>query len=82
MAFSSCQLIAGAALSGPAGTVLAGGGLLWMLGETVYAFCSATSLDKDDFGRIARRNPLHLGIASTALISTCAAGVFAAFQFL
>jgi hypothetical protein len=84
MAFSSCKLVAATALksylSWPVALALGSGAVMWMSGELLYAYVSASNRSHGDFGWIARRDHTHLALASTALVSQCALGVFAAIR--
>lgn len=84
VAFSTCKLIAATALksylSWPVALALGSGAVIWMSGELLYAYISASNGDHGDFGRIARHGNIHLALASTALVSQCALGVFAAIR--
>jgi hypothetical protein len=85
IAFSTCKLVAATALkrylSWPVALVLGSGAVMWMFGELLYAYVSASKKDDGDFGCIARRGNTHLALASTALVSQCALGIFAAIKF-
>lgn len=84
IAFSTCKLVAATALksylSWPVALALGSGAVVWMSGELLYAYVSAAKKDNGDFGNIARRGNTHLALASTALISQCALGIFAAIK--
>ena len=84
VAFSTCKLVAATALksylSWPVALALGSGAVIWMSGELLYAYVSASNKDHGDFGMIARRGNTHLALASTALVSQCALGVFAAIK--
>jgi len=86
VAFCSCKLIAATALKNhlpwPVSLTLAGGALLWISGELLYAYTSASNKDDGDFGQIASRSKTHLALATTALVSQCALGIFAAIMML
>lgn len=81
---SICKLVAAIALksylSWPVALALGSGAVIWMFGELFYAYVSASKMDSGDFGHIASRGNTHLALASTALISQCALGVFAAIK--
>lgn len=85
IAFSTCKLVAATALksylSWPVSLALGSGAVIWMSGELLYAYVSASNRDYGDFGCIARRGNTHLALASTALISQVALGIFAAIKF-
>lgn len=85
IAFSTCKMVAAAALksylSWPVALVLGSGGLIYISGELLYAFVSASKKDDGDFGVIAKRNNTHLALASIVLISQCALGILAAIKF-
>lgn len=84
IAFSTCKLVAATALksylSWPVALALGSGAVIWMSGELLYAYISASNRDHGDFGNIARRGNTHLALASTALISQCALGILAAIK--
>lgn len=84
IAFSSCKLVAATALksylSWPVALALGSGAVIWMSGELLYAYVSASKRDNGDFGYIARRSNTHLALASTALVSQVALGIFAAIK--
>ena len=81
---STCKLVAATALksylSWPIALALGSGAVIWMSGELLYAYVSASKRDGGDFGCIARRGNAHLVLASAALISQCALGIFAAIK--
>jgi len=52
--------------------------ILWMLGEILYAYSSASENDFGDFGKITKS---HLVFASTALVAPCLLGIFASIKF-
>jgi hypothetical protein len=85
IAFSTCKLVAATALksylSWPVALTLGSGAVVWMSGELLYAYVSAANKDHGDFGKIASRGNIHLALASTALVSQCALGIFAAIKF-
>lgn len=84
IAFSSCKLVAATALksyiSWPVALALGIGAVIWMSGELLYAYVSASNRDHGDFGCIARRGNTHLALAGAALASQCALGIFAAIK--
>lgn len=85
VAFSTCQLVAGAALryyiTWPVAAVLIAGGVFGMTGELMSAYVSATSRKCADFGDIRDDGGnTHLALASLALVAQCALGVFAAIK--
>jgi hypothetical protein len=84
VAFSTCKLNAATALkpylSWPVSLVLGSGAVIVMSGELLYAYVSASKKDHGDFGFIARRGNTHLALASIALISQCALGIFTAIK--
>lgn len=84
IAFSNCKLIAAALLtnsvSWPVTLVLGSTAAIWIAGELYYAGTSALAKDHGDFGSIARRGKVPLCLASTALVSECALGLFAAYK--
>lgn len=85
IAYSTCKLVAAMALksylSWPIALALGSGGVIWIAGELLYAYTSALNKDIGDFGNIARHSDTHLTLASTALVSQCALGIFAAIKF-
>ena len=85
IAFCTCKLVAATALksylSWPIALAVGSGAVIWMSGELLYAYNSALNKDAGDFGCIARRSNTHLALASTALVSQCALGIFAAIKF-
>jgi len=84
IAFSTCKLVAATALksylSWPVALALGSGAVVWMSGELLYAYVSAANKDHGDFGKIASRGNTHLALASTALVSQVALGIFAAIK--
>lgn len=84
IAFSSCKLVAATALknylSWPIALALGSGSVIWISGELLYAYISASNRDAGDFGKIAHRGNTHLALASTALVSQAALGIFAAIK--
>ena len=84
IAFCTCKLVAATALksylSWPIALALGSGAVIWMSGELLYAYTSALNRDAGDFGCIARRGNTHLALASTALVSQVALGIFAAIK--
>lgn len=86
MALSSCKLAGVILLKNylpfPIRVLLGGGAAFCMSAELVKAAVSASLQDEDDFGLIAQRGKKHLGIASLALITECALGIFAAVKLL
>lgn len=84
MAFSTCKLVAATALknylSWPVTLALGGGAVIWMTGELFYACVSAYNGSQGDFGCIGRRGNAHLALASIALVSQYALGIFAAIK--
>lgn len=81
--FSSGKLVSAALLRSylpfPLSPILASGTLYWMVCEMCHAAVSAKE-KKGDFGKIALNGTVHLGLASTALITQCALGIFAAVK--
>lgn len=84
IAFASCKLVAATALkrslSWPVALTLGSGAVIWMSGELLYAYVSASNRDYGNFGDIPCRGNAHLALASTALLSQCALGIFAAIK--
>ncbi len=84
IAFATCKLVAATALksylSWPVALALGSGAVIWISGELLYAYVSASNSDHGDFGSIARRGNTHLALASTALASQVALGIFAAIK--
>lgn len=84
IAFSTCKLVAATALksylSWPVALALGGGAVIWISGELLFACVSASNKSPADFGFIARRGNTHLALASTALFSQVALGIFAAIK--
>jgi len=84
IAFSTCKLVAATAfksyLSWPIALALGSGAVIWMSGELLYAYTSALKRDTGDFGCIASYGNTYLAVASTALVSQCALGIFAAIK--
>ena len=84
VAFSTCKLVAATALKNylpwPIALTLGSGAVIWMSGELLYAYVSALNRDHGDFGQIACCGNTHLALASTALISQVALGIFAAIK--
>jgi hypothetical protein len=84
IAFSICKLVAATALKNylawPVRLALGGGAVFWISGELLYAYVSASNKDQGDFGSIACLGPTHLAIASIAIVSQCALGIFAAIR--
>lgn len=82
--FSSCKLVAATALknylSWPIALAMGSGGVIWISGELLYAYISASNRDSGDFGKIALRGNTHLALASTALVSQVALGILAAVK--
>jgi hypothetical protein len=85
IAFSTCKLVASVALkhylSWPVSLILGCGAIIWIIGELFYAFISALKRDNGDFGRIADHGPLHLVLASAAIVSEVALAIFLTVQF-
>lgn len=84
IAFCTCKLVAATALksylSWPIALALGSGSVIWMSGELLYACTSALKKNGGDFGKIASTGNAHLTLASTALASQCALGIFAAVK--
>lgn len=84
IAFSTCKLVAATALksylSWPVALALGSGAVIWMSGELLYAYTSALNRDDGDFGCIASYGNTYLALASTALVSQCALGIFTAIK--
>jgi hypothetical protein len=85
IAFSTCQLVAAIALksyiSWPIALVLSAGAVLRVAGELIQASTDACSGKHGDFGGIRYcRGKIHLALASLALVTQCALGVFAAIK--
>lgn len=84
IAFSSCKLLAATSLknylSWPIALTLGSGGVIWISGELLYAYVSASNRNAGDFGKIAGRGDTHLALASAALVSQAALGIFAAIK--
>jgi hypothetical protein len=84
IAFSTCKLVTATALksylSWPVALAIGSGAVIWMSGELLYAYVSASNRDQGDFGNIARRGNTHLALADTALASQFALGIFAAIK--
>lgn len=84
IAFSTCKLVAATALksylSWPVALTLGSGAVIWMSGELLYAYTSALNRDTGDFGCIASYGKTYLALASTALVSQYALGIFAAIN--
>lgn len=84
VAYCTCKLVAATALKDyltwPVSVVLGGGAVMWMSGELLYAYTSATYGTRGDFGQIASLGNTHLALASAALVGECALGVFAAIK--
>lgn len=84
IAFSTCKLVAAMALksylSCPVALAIESGAVIWISGELLYAYTSALNKDAGDFCRIARQGNTHLALASTALASQCALGIFVAIK--
>lgn len=84
IALCTCKLVAATALksylSWPIALAIGGGAVIWMTGELLYAYTSALNRDAGDFGCIARYGDSHLALASIALVSQCALGIFAAIK--
>ena len=79
--FSISKLIVAKALknylSWPVAIALGGGAIIWISGEMLYAYVSASKKDSGDFGLIARHGNTHLALASATLISQCALAILA-----
>lgn len=86
IAFSTCKLVAATALksylSWPVALALGSGAIVWMSGELLYAYVSASNRNDGDFGLIALRGNTHLALASTAIVSQVALGIFVAIRLL
>ena len=84
IAFCACKLVVATRfkkyLSWPLALVLGSGAVIWMCGELLYAYTSASKKDGGDFGKIACHGNTHLALASTALIGQLALGTFAAIK--
>lgn len=85
IAFSTCQLVAAAALryyiSWPVALVLGAGAVVGMANELVASAASIVKENGSDIGRIRKyHGNLHLGLACAALIAQTAFGVFAAIK--
>lgn len=87
IAFSTIKIVAANALksyvSQPVALLLAGGAVLWISGELLYALTSTIQKqDNGDFGRIAKRNTTHLIAAATALVAQAAFGAYALIKLV
>lgn len=84
VAFSSCKLVAAAALknylSWPVALVLGGGAAMCITGELLHAGICAFKKSQTDFGFIAKRGCTSLVLASLILVSEAALAVFASFK--
>lgn len=86
IAFSLCKLVAAIAfrnyMTWPIAFALGGGAILWISGELLYAYVSASERNTGDFGLITQRGKVHLLFASTAVISELALGVIAVMKLV
>ncbi|NGX58485.1 MAG: hypothetical protein K940chlam3_01392 [Chlamydiae bacterium] len=86
IAFSTILLVAATALksyiSWPIALALGGGAVVWIAGELLYAYVSASKGDGGDFGQIRKQGNWHLALTSTAIVAQTALGIFAAIYFL
>ena len=63
----------------PVSIALGGGAMMWIAGELFYSYLSVVEPQRDgDFSLIAKRNKMHLLLASAALITETSLGIFAA----
>lgn len=85
IAFSTCKLVAATALKSyltwPIALALGAGAVMWISGELLFAYISVSKNSEADFANIARRGNNHLALASIALVSQVALGIFAAIKF-
>jgi hypothetical protein len=87
VAFSTIKIVAANALksyvSQPVVLLLAGGAVVWISGELLYAYVSASQKQYNgDFGGIANRSTTHLIAATTTLIGQATLGVCALIKLI
>ncbi len=84
MLFSSGKLALSVAMrsyiSLPVATVIGVGALFYMVGELLLMTISIIHRDSGDFDRIAQTDTTHLMLATAALVSTFALGIFGAVK--